>query len=122
MAQQDIKDESIYNPSGTVNVAKVELSERTLSILALVFGVAGLLISILSSMWARDSIARAREDHHYEMQQVRADLDAAKREVRVMQQISMDRDALLLRAGLLQSSDAVNGPAYNVQYRPKGKR
>jgi hypothetical protein len=58
MAQQDIKDESIYNPSGTVNLAKVDigLQGSTIAIIlgfTIVIGACGLVMGLNLSKQSR---------------------------------------------------------------------
>ena len=83
------------------NVNRVEISERTLSILAIVIGVA----AFVTALW---SIHES---------------DRAARETKQLQIQVMDMNALALRAGLLLPSDETYGPAGNLLYKPppKGK-
>lgn len=86
--------------SSHVNVNRIEISERTLSIVALVVGVA----AFVTSLW---SIHES---------------DRAAREAKQLQIQVMDHNALLLRAGILQAGDETYGPAANLTYvKPKGK-
>lgn len=95
-------DESVHAlPGAHVNVNRFEVSERTLSILAIVVGVA----AFVTALW---SIHES---------------DRAARETRQLQIQVMDHNALLLRAGILLPSDETYGPAGNLTYQPprKGK-
>ena len=98
MTTQENKDESINLREGSIsNVAKVEFSERTLSVLALVLAVAAFMMGI----WAV------------------FDAEKSARETRVLQQLLMDHDALLIREGLKQPGDESKGPAANLDYKPR---
>lgn len=99
MARQELYDEHIYNPGGNVATAKVEISERTIAIIAIVFAVA----SFVSSIWAIN------------------EAEKSGRETRVLQQLLMDHDALLIREGLKQPGDESKGPAANLDYKPRSK-
>jgi hypothetical protein len=103
MSDQYNYDESIYNPSGNVATNKVEISERTLSILALVFSVAALVTAIIYGSWAKN------------------EAEKAARETRVLQQIVMDQTAIMVREGLKQPGDIINGPNGNLDYKPRSK-
>ena len=78
-------------------MAKVEVSERTLSVLAIVMAVAAFTLGI----WAI------------------FDSEKSARETRVLQQLIMDHDALLIREGLKQPGDESKGPAANLDYKPR---
>jgi hypothetical protein len=95
MAQQEIKDESIYNPSGTVNLAKVDISERTLSIVALVFSSIAIVLALVD-LYATGMMLR-------EAKQVQIQL--------------MYANAIMLREGLVQPGDQVYGPEGNLEYK-----
>lgn len=82
-----------------VNVNRIEVSERTLSTLAIVLSVAALV----TSLW---SIHES---------------DRAAREAKQLQIQVMDHNALLLREGLLQPTDETYGPAGNLAYKRKEK-
>ena len=93
MSEQENRDESINQREGSIsNVAKVDIADRTLSIIALVFAVSALITAIFSG-----SIAwwEARE-----MRQVQIQL--------------MYANAIMLREGLVQSGDMVYGPEGNL--------
>src|ERR1700729_403633 len=95
---QNLKDESVRQQDGSIsNIAKVDVSERTLSIIALVMAVAGFMMGI----WAI------------------FDAERSARETRVLQQLEMDHDALLIREGLKQPGDESKGPAANLDYKPR---
>ena len=124
-----MSDEKHQQSGGISNKLSVEVSERTLAILALVFSVAAAMLALWSVDSDRtgrqnstDKWMLVREGLEKDQRGVREELEKAQREVRVLQQISMDRDALLIREGLLLPSDATNGPAYNLQYKPRGKK
>lgn len=92
MTQQENKDESVR---GTGNqVTSVHISDRTI---ALIFAVAAFMMGI----WAV------------------FDAEKAARETRVLQQLLMDHDALLIREGLKQPGDESKGPAANLDYKPR---
>jgi hypothetical protein len=88
-----MSEDKVQQSGGTYQ--KVEISERTLSILALVFAVA----AIVFALWAR------------------AESEKSARESRLLQQQYMDISALLLREGLRQPGDYNNGPAGNLSYK-----
>ena len=48
MARQELYDEHIYNPGGNVATAKIDISERTLSLVAIVFGSISIVMSLIS--------------------------------------------------------------------------
>jgi hypothetical protein len=95
MTEQENRDESI-NGTGH-QVTRVEISERTLSVIAIIFGVAAFMMGI----WAV------------------FDAEKSARETRVLQQLLMDHDALLIREGLKQPGDESKGPAANLDYKPR---
>jgi len=96
MSQQENKDESINLREGSISQStKVDVSERTLSILALVMSVA----AFMRGIWAV------------------FDSEKSARETRVLQQLIMDHDALLIREGLKQPGDESKGPAANLDYK-----
>jgi hypothetical protein len=98
MSEQENRDESVNQREGSISQStKVELSERTLSLLALVFAVAAFMMGI----WAI------------------FDAERSARETRVLQQLIMDHDALLIREGLKQPGDESKGPAANLDYKPR---
>jgi hypothetical protein len=100
MTQQENKDESVNQREGSISQnTKVELSEKTLSVLAIIFSVAAFMMGI----WAITESQRSA------------------RETRVLQQLSMDHDALLIREGLKQPGDESKGPAANLDYKPRSK-
>lgn len=82
-----------------VNVNRIEVSDRTLSILAVVASVA----AFVTALW---SIHES---------------DRAAREAKQLQIQVMDHNALLLREGLLQPTDETYGPAGNLAYKRKEK-
>lgn len=49
------------------------------------------------------------------------DSQKSGRETRVLQQLIMDHDALLIREGLKQPGDESKGPAANLDYKPRSK-
>lgn len=91
---------------GNVNKTVVEVSERTLSIIAFGFAIAAFVVSLWSTSDNR---------------QIRDELTKAERESRVLQQQVMDQSALLLREGIRQPGDLTNGPAGNLDYHRKEK-
>lgn len=89
-----------------VNVNRLEFSERTLSILAIVLATAAFVMSF----WAQSDNQRLREE-----------ILRSERESRVLQQQVMDQSALLLREGIRQPGDETNGPAGNLSYKRREK-
>jgi hypothetical protein len=95
----DGPDESVHaQPGAHVQNVRFEVSERTLSILALALSTA----AMVTALW---SIHES---------------DGAARETKQLQIQVMDHNALLLREGILKPTDETYGPAGNLEYR-KGK-
>jgi hypothetical protein len=91
-------DESIRLRDGSISQnTKVEISERTLSIISFGLSVAAIVLAMWSNYEAQNSA----------------------RESRLLQQQVMDQSALLLREGIRQPGDANNGPAGNLDYKRK---
>jgi hypothetical protein len=95
VSEQYLTDESIYNPNGNVSSARVDISERTLSIVASIFGSIALVIAFVS-LYATSMLIR-------EAKQVQIQL--------------MYANAIMLREGLVQSGDMVYGPEGNLEYK-----
>jgi hypothetical protein len=96
MSQQENKDESVNLREGSIsNVAKVDISERTLSLVALVFGVIAIVLSIVNTYITVWQI--------HEAKQVQVQL--------------MYANAIMLREGLVQPGDMVYGPEGNLEYK-----
>jgi hypothetical protein len=94
--QQENNDESVRLSDGSIsNVAKVDISERTLSILALVFSSIAIVLSIVD-FYATSLLIR-------EAKQVQIQL--------------MYANAIMLREGLVQPGDQVYGPEGNLEYK-----
>jgi hypothetical protein len=88
--------ESIHQREGSIsNVAKVDISERTLSIIAIVFGSIAIVISLVS-IYATSILIR-------EAKQVQIQL--------------MYANAIMLRDGIVQPGDMVYGPEGNLEYK-----
>ena len=89
-------DESIcVRESGISNVAKVDISERTLSIVALVFGTIAIVLTLVNTYVTVWQI--------HEAKQVQVQL--------------MYANAIMLREGLVQPGDMVYGPEGNLEYK-----
>jgi hypothetical protein len=89
MSQQENKDESINLREGSISQStKVEISERTLSIVA--FGIS--IAAIVIAMWSH------------------SEADKAARETRILQQIVQDQSAIMVGKGLKQPTD--DGPLH----------
>lgn len=116
-----------------LNSQKVEISERTLSIIA--FGLS--MAALVTSLWGmheaellrqddRDSMSRMRTDTQVEMAHTRDDVNREVtqlvREVNKFTIITQDHDALLIRDGLKQPADAATGPTGNLEFKPIGRR
>ena len=96
MTQQLNKDESVNQREGSISQnTKVELSEKTLSVIAICMSVAAFTLGIWSVMESQRSA----------------------RETRVLQQLFMDHDALMIREGFKQPGDEQKGPAANLDYK-----
>jgi hypothetical protein len=96
MSQQENKDESVNLREGSIsNIAKVDISERTLSTIALVFSSIAIVLSLIN-MYATSMLIR-------EAKQVQIQL--------------MYANAIMLREGLVQPGDQVYGPEGNLEYR-----
>lgn len=83
-----------------VNKQTVEISERTLSVIAFGFAIA----AFVTSLWCMH------------------DADRAARETKQLQIQVMDQNALLIREGLKQPGDTTYGPAGNLEYKPREKK
>lgn len=100
-------DHSLYaEERATVNRNHLEVTERTLSIIAFGFAIAGFVVAL----WATS-----------DNRQIREELLRSERESRVLQQQIMDQSALLLREGIRQPDDFTNGPSGNLNYHRKEK-
>jgi len=101
--QHDSPNESITaHPGANVNKTVIELSERSLSIIAFGFAIAAFIVAL----WATS-----------DNRQIRDELLRSERESRVLQQQVMDQSALLLREGIRQPGDLTNGPSGNLDYQ-----
>ncbi len=104
------EDRSIRENSAPVQVTrvaqKVDISERTLSIIAFGFAIGAFVIAL----WANVDNGKLRDE-----------VLKSERESRVLQQQVMDQSALLLREGIRQPGDLNNGPAGNLGYQRKEK-
>ena len=89
----DGPDRSIHAEHSNVN--RVEISERTLSIVALVFGSIAIVLT-LTLAWMVGALMR-------EAKQVQIQL--------------MYANAIMLREGIVQPGDMVYGPEGNLEYR-----
>lgn len=97
MNPERFRDQRITAAPGA-QVQKVEISERTLSVIAFGFGVA----AFMTALW---SIHES---------------DRAERETKQLQIQVMDMNALAIRNGWLKPTDEVYGPAGNLEYKPIG--
>ncbi len=98
---QDSSSESIdAQHGGNVNKTVVEVSERTLSVLAFGLAVAAFVVALWS---IHESDRSARETKQLQIQ-------------------VMDQNALMIREGFKQPGDTVYGPAGNLEYKHKEKR
>jgi hypothetical protein len=96
MTTQENKDQSINQREGSIsNYAKVDISERTLSVIALVFSSIGIVISIFTLL---ETWSLAREAKQVQIQLMYA-------------------NAIMLREGMVQPGDQVYGPEGNLEYR-----
>jgi hypothetical protein len=96
-SSRDNKEESVKGDHNLTN--KVEISERTLSVLAFGFSIAAFVYA-----W---SLSR--------------EVDRLVREVHVNTVTVENHDALMLRYGIKQPEDVMRGPNGNLQYQPKEK-
>jgi hypothetical protein len=93
MSQQENRDESI---AGNGNqITRVEISERTLSIIAIVFSSVAIVLSMVTTYVTVWQI--------HEAKQVQVQL--------------MYFNAIALREGLVQPGDMVFGPEGNLEYK-----
>jgi hypothetical protein len=104
-------DHSVHGNSAPVQTVKtapqtqtVNISERTLAIIAFGFAIAAFVVSL----WANSDNTKIRDE-----------LLRSERESRVLQQQVMDQSALLLREGIRQPGDLTNGPSGNLDYKPR---
>lgn len=104
-------DRSIVAERGaSVSRTDIEISERTLSVVALTLAVAAFVIAFITMQHASES-----------KQDLQREVDRLVREARQVQIQVMDQNALLIREGLKQPTDTTYGPAGNLEYKPKGK-
>jgi hypothetical protein len=98
---EKFQDNSITGePGSQVNSQKVEISERTLSVIAFGFAIA----AIVTALWSMHEADRAA-------------LQARQLQIQVM-----DQNALMIREGLKQPGDVIYGPAGNLEYQPREKK
>lgn len=117
-------DESIHGNNAPVQIvkgAKVEISERTLSVIAFALSVAAVTSVLWIAYGQTREIDRSREEQVRETNRLREEVIKYERESRVLQQQVMDHSALLMREGLSQPTDETNGPAGNLEYRRRRK-
>jgi len=96
MSEQENRDESINQREGSISQStKVEIGERTLSIISLVFACVGISLASVSTYVALWSVK--------EYKQVQVQL--------------MYANAIMLREGLVQPGDMVYGPEGNLEYK-----
>jgi hypothetical protein len=88
-----MSEDKVQQSGGTYQ--KVEISERTLSIIATVFGAMAIIISLVA-IYATSMLIR-------EAKQVQIQL--------------MYANAIMLREGLIQTGDMVYGPEGNLEYK-----
>jgi len=96
MPEQENRDESLNQGSGAIsNIARVDVGERTLSIIAIVFSSIAIVLCLVVT-YAVTLLGR-------EAKQVQIQL--------------MYANAIMLREGLVQSGDMVYGPEGNLEYK-----
>lgn len=108
-SSRDSRDESVTAQQGShVSKQTVEISERTLSVIAFGLSVAALV----TSLWCM---------HDNEIQRRYSDreIDRLVHEVNKLNIFTQDHDALLMREGLKTPADAAKGPTGNLEYQPR---
>jgi hypothetical protein len=83
----------------------VEISERTLSVIA--FGLA--VAALVTALW---SMHEAELRHQYDVREI----DRLVHEVNVRNIYVENHDALMMRAGIKQPGDMALGPTGNLEY------
>jgi hypothetical protein len=110
------RDDSITGDNN--HSSRVEVSERTLSIIAFGFSTAALV----TALWVMHEAELLRQDSKEALAHLEADSDKEinrlVHEVNVLNALTQDHDALLMREGLKQPGDVVKGPTGNLEYRP----
>lgn len=107
----------------------VEISERTLSVIA--FGLA--VAAFVTALWCMHDAEISRQMAQHERQQTREENAAwhadVNREVdRLVHEVNVgniyveNHDALLMRAGIKQPGDMPRGPTGNLEYHPPKER
>jgi hypothetical protein len=117
------KDDSITGDNN--HSTRIEISERTLAVMAFGFGVAA-LVTALWSMHETEvhriavdrELTQAREAGHREIELQYREVDRLVREVHVCKVTTENHDALMIRAGFKQPGDAPLGPTGNLDFQP----
>lgn len=87
---------------------KIEISERTLSVIA--FGLA--VAAFVTSFWCMHDASNDRVWYDREISRL-------VHEVNVRDVLLQDHDALMIREGLKQAGDIPKGPTGNLNYTPR---
>lgn len=110
--EPDTPEQQDGQRSNNVNVNRIDLSDRTVSTIALAVAC----MAIIAAFWAGQRAASAEQEADRRAAQAERAAEKAAYEARIIQQHQMDSNALLVRAGILLPSDASHGPAGNIQY------
>jgi hypothetical protein len=97
--QSHDRDESTHYNTAPVQTTRIEFTEKTVAVIALIFAC----VAFVTALWSIHESSRSAT------------------ETRLLEQQVMDQNALLVREGLREPTDHTNGPAGNVQYQRKEK-
>jgi hypothetical protein len=125
-SSRDNIDSSIAaHENAHVTTQKVEISERTLSVIAFGFGVAAFITSLwcihdaeITRQIAQRERQETREENAAWHADVNREVDRLVHEVNVGNIYYQNHDALLFRAGIKQPGDMPRGPTGNLEYHP----
>lgn len=106
-SSRDSKDESNRaQDNAHISNQKVEISERTLSVIAFGLSVA----AFVTALWCMHDAEIDRQWNNREIARL-------VHEVNVRDVLLQDHDALLIREGLKTPADATKGPTGNLEYQ-----
>jgi hypothetical protein len=108
-SSRDSQDESIRAcDSAHISNQRVQISERTLSVIA--FGLA--VAAFVMALWCMHDAEIDRQWNNREITRL-------VHEVNVRDVLLQDHDALLIREGFKTPADVAKGPTGNLEYQPR---
>jgi len=108
-SSRDNREESnTAQDNAHISNQKVEISERTLSVIAFGFAIAG----FVTALWSMHDAQIDRQWNDREISRL-------VHEVNVRNIYIENHDALLMRAGIKQPGDVEKGPTGNLEYQPR---